>query len=125
MGFPKSAAPPPVQVTPPEGSRLEQLMVMLPDAEAAEAEAKQRVSEIRAGIQDEAARLATAANGGAIPYGIRIAGVLGLAARVMRWHGSETTFNAAAFENDYPGVLDDPRYRKPKKPYWKMDKEGS
>jgi hypothetical protein len=124
MGTPRSTVPPPVQVTPPAGSRLEQLMVMLPDAEAALAEAKQQADMIKAGIETEAAQLATAANGGTIPYGIRIAGVLGLAARVMRWHGSETTFNRDAFEADFPGVLDQDRYRKPKKPYWKMDKEG-
>jgi hypothetical protein len=122
MGTPKTAAPPPVPVMPPPGSRLEQLMVMLPDAEAALAEAKQQADMIKAGIETEAAQLATAANGGQIPYGIRIAGVLGLPARIMRWHGSDTTFDSARFEADHPGVL--AAYRKPKRPYWKMDKEG-
>lgn len=119
---PRTAAPPPVQVTPPPGSRLEQLMTMLPAAEAELAEAKQRADEIRAGIEADAAQLATGLNGGEIPFGIRIAGVLGLPARRMTWHGSDTTFDSAAAEADNPGLL--ARYRKYKRPYWKMDKEG-
>lgn len=123
MGAPQRVTPPPVQVTPPDSSRLYQLMSMLPAAEAALAEAKQAADQIKAGIESEAVQLASGLNGGQIPYGIRIAGVLGLPARIMRWHGSETTFDKDRFEAENPGVL--ARYRRPKKPYWKMDREGS
>lgn len=97
-------------------------MVMLPDAEAALEEAKQHAGEIKAGIEAEAAALAAAANGGILPYGIRIAGVLGFPARRMSWHGKDRKFDAARFDADHPGMRDP--YWVPKKPYWKMDKEG-
>jgi hypothetical protein len=122
MTIPGTAAPPPVQVMPAPGSRLQQAMSMLPAAEAALAEAKQRADELKAVIETDAAQQAAALSGGPLPAAIRIAGAPGVAGRVMRWHGSETTFDAGRFEAEHPGVL--ARYRKPKKPYWKMDKEG-
>jgi hypothetical protein len=122
MGTPH-AAPPPVRVTPAPGSRLEQAMGMLPAAEALLAEAKQRVDELRAITEQDAAAQATALNGGQIPGAIAIAGAPGVPGRRMTWHGSETTFDRDRFETVYPGVL--AGFRKPKKPYWKMDKESS
>jgi hypothetical protein len=113
---------PPFPVTPGPGSQLEQLMSMLDAAEAARDEAKQRAETIRAGIAAEAARLAAGANGGQLPPGILIAGAPGWRARIMRWHGDKTTFDAGKFEADYPGLLDLPRYRKPVKPYWDLRK---
>jgi hypothetical protein len=120
MGTP-FAAPPPVRVTPAPGSRLEQALGMLPAAEAALAEAKQRVDELRSITEQDAAAQAAQLNGGQLPGAITITGAPGVPGLVMRWHGSETTFDKDRFEAAYPGVL--AGFRKPKKPYWEMRKD--
>lgn len=123
MGTPNTApSPPPVRVTPAPGSRLEQAMSMLPAAEAALAEAKQRVDQLKAMTEEDAAREAAAINGGQLPGAIVIAGAPGVPGRRMSWHGGDTTFDAQRFEADHPGMLGG--YRKLKKPYWKMDRDG-
>lgn len=121
MGTP-NAAPSPVRVTPAPGSRLEQAMSMLPAAEAALAEAKQRVDQLKIMAEEDAAREAAALNGGRLPGVIVIAGAPGVPGRRMSWHGGDTTFDAKRFETDHPGMM--APYRKLRKPHWKMDKDG-
>ena len=85
-------APPPFYLTPPAGSRLEQLLAMRASVKAERDGADARYEEVKAAIEAEAAMLATAMAGITGPDGqpvppadIRIAGAPGWKGMRLLW----------------------------------------
>jgi hypothetical protein len=100
------------QVTPVPGSRLEQLLDMRESAQAALAEAKQRLDAIDAGIKAETARAAPGQAVIDIPGGPRRGPLR------MRYHPGAWYVPAETLRTKYQPVWDELRLQK--RGYWQL-----